>query len=220
MVLLRRMATPHGSSEGFTLIELLVAVGLTAILMWGLLNLYSLATRFSSTMFNEAELCAIARAALDRLCRELASAATPDVGYLCIANNGVNDEIQFVAPVGDGATLAHLRYYLDSEANPPGLYRGVKTPVEDNELPTGYDSQTPIGVNVIGFNVQYMDYTSSSSTPQEPADQEEKVWKDDDVTDGIEHLPRAVLVEITVADPRSDTTVTLSCGAHLGASGM
>jgi len=209
--------TPKPTS-GFTLVELLVAVGLTAILMWGLLNLYTFATRFSRTMFNEAELSAIGRAALDRLCRELASAATPDVGYLQITNSGVSDEIRFVAPIGDGATLAHLRYYLDTDADPPGLYRAVKTPVENNEIPTDYTRETPIGVNVIGFNVRYVEQGSATDT--EPAEGNSTTWKDDDVTDGVQRLPRAVLVEITVADTRSGAAVTLSSAAILGASGM
>ncbi len=204
------LKAPRKSPEGFTLVELLVAVGLTAILMWGLLNLYSFATRFSRTMFNEAELCAIGRAALDRLCRELASAAPLDVGYLQIKNNGVADEIQFVAPIGDGATLAHLRYYLDTAATPPGLYRAIETPAGDN--------QTPIGVNVIGFNVRYVEQGSATDT--EPAEGSSTTWRDDDVTDGVQRLPRAVLVEITVADPASGAAVTLSSGATLGASGM
>jgi len=212
------LKAPRKSPEGFTLVELLVAVGLTAILMWGLLNLYSFATRFSRTMFNEAELCAIGRAALDRLCRELASAAPLDVGYLQIKNNGVADEIRFVAPVGNGATYAHLRYHLKTDDTPPGLYRAIKAPAEDNEIPTGDDSGTPIGVNVIGFNVTYIQ--EGSSTPSEPSDQESRTWRDDDVTDGVQRLPRAVLVEITVADPASGAAVTLSSGATLGASGM
>jgi len=209
---------PRHRTEGFTLVELMVAVGLTAILMWGLLNLYSFATRFSRTMFNEAELCAIGRAALDRLCRELASAAPLDIGYLQITNNGVADEIRFVAPTGDGATLAHLHYYLDTSATPPGLYRAIKTPVADNQIPTGYDRQTPIGVNVIGFNVTYIQ--EGSATPSEPPDEDSRTWRDDDVTDGVTRLPLGVLVELTVADPASGAAVTLSSGATLGASGM
>ncbi len=205
-------------TDAFTLVEVLVAVGLTAVLMWGLLNLYSFATRFSRTVFNEAELCAIGRAALDRLCRELASAATPDVGYLQIANNGVSDQVRFVAPVGDGATLAHLHYYLETTGEPRGLYRAIKAPAEDNEIPTDYPTATPIGINVIGFNVRYVEDAHPDGT--EPPEESEKTWKDDDVTDGVTRLPRAVLVEITVADPRSGATVTLSSGAHLGASGM
>ncbi|MBM3957322.1 MAG: prepilin-type N-terminal cleavage/methylation domain-containing protein, partial [Gemmatimonadetes bacterium] len=108
-------------SGGFTLVELLVSVGLTAVLMWGILQLYTSATRFSATMFTEAELVAGGRAALDRMSRELTSAATLDVGYIKMEftppdsnpvtfQPGTFDFIQFVAPVGTSGQLAHVCY--------------------------------------------------------------------------------------------------------------
>ncbi|HUT36772.1 MAG TPA: prepilin-type N-terminal cleavage/methylation domain-containing protein [Planctomycetota bacterium] len=212
---------------GFTLVELLVSVGLTAMMMWGLLQLYSSATRFSATMFAEAELVAGGRAVLDRMCHELTSAATLDVGYLKITNDGAAagtggfDTLQFVAPVGPNSEMAHVAYQIrDVDAQGNGmLYRCIKAPVTDNTVPgdAEYTLASPLGVTVRGLNIQYINYNSATGTPQGTSDE----WKDTNLADAnVPRLPRAILLEIQLADNKGTISMVLSCGAYLGGSGI
>ena len=215
---------PHAlmrRARGFTLVELLVSIGLTSLLLWGILQLYSSATRFSAAMFSEAELSAGGRAVLDRLCHELTSAATLDVGYLKITNADGFASIQFVAPVGEGNTLAHVLYNVDEDNY---LSRGTKTPVSGTDIPDESSLETTgegvqyhsLGVKVDSFKIEYIDHGSSSGEPVST----DKIWKDADSTDAtIESLPRAVLVEIATSDPKGKASIVLSSGAFLSASG-
>ncbi len=230
-------------SGGFTLVELLVSVGLTAVMMWGLLQLYTSATRFSATMFTEAELVSGGRAVLDRMSHELASAATPDTGYLrlefSVDGNPVTlqpgnfDFVQFVAPVGTDGQLAHVCYRIDkSSIDAFGnymLYRYTKEPVDSNAIPTAPETSevtngfvaSPLGVRVRGMTFTYVDYTSTSGAPLRGNSGEEKKWRDDNLADAdVERLPRAILVEIQLADNKGTISMVLSSGAYLGGSGI
>jgi prepilin-type N-terminal cleavage/methylation domain-containing protein len=143
----------RGAARGFTLVELLVSVGLTAILLWGLLQLFSSATKFSSAVSTESELCAAGRALLNRIAREVAACAPlqSTSGYIRIVSTGDGfDSIQFVAPASgaatqytqvpsgslsvadDGSQLVHIKYGpLTGGGSPRQLGRGVKVPVDD-----------------------------------------------------------------------------------------
>ena len=215
------------SSRAFTLIELLVAIGLTAIILWGLLELYSSATRFASTMFTEAELCAGGRAVLDHFCRDLTGASTLSIGYLRIINGEDDpniDAVQFVAPVGEGGQLLHVIYRVHPVTKT--LIRGVKGPVEDNTIPTNLTDYTdsPLGVRVERFNVQYVDNGSSSGDPIDVQLNEatkDVTWRDDTPTDGTSsRLPCAIFIEIQVVDPKGRASITLSSGAYLAGGGL
>jgi len=214
------MTIPRSSQRArlrsFTLVELLVAVGLTALLLWGILQLYASATQFSSTMFTQAELVAGGRAVLDRMCHELASSSTLEVGYLKITNNESGfDIIQFVAPVGDDNELTHVRYDVETAT---GYLRRSTKPAEDNVIPTDYGSNVkPLGVTVQRFNVSYIDVGSASGDPLETSNE----WRDDNPDDAnVPRLPRAVLIEIRVADVKRKVGIVLSSGAFLGGSGI
>ncbi|MBM4041925.1 MAG: hypothetical protein FJ290_25805 [Planctomycetes bacterium] len=225
---------------GFTLVELLVSVGLTAVLMWGILQLYTSATRFSATMFTEAELVAGGRAALDRMSHELAGAATLDVGYLKIAfktdANPITalpdnvDTIQFVAPVGTDGALAHVCYQLremDAYGNRM-LHRCIKEPVSDNAVPSAPTStssngfiSSPLGVRVRAMTMTYVDCDSASGTPLRGTSGDSKEWRDADLADAnTPRLPRAILLEIQLADNKGTISMVLSSGAYLGGSGI
>ncbi|MBM4032454.1 MAG: prepilin-type N-terminal cleavage/methylation domain-containing protein [Planctomycetes bacterium] len=207
--------------RGFTLVELMVSVGLTAILMWGVLQLYSQATRFSATMFAEAELVAGGRAVLDRVCRELTSAATLDNGYLRIINDGTatagHDMLQFVAPVGPDNELAHVRYHVD---NTGMLCRSVLTPVETNNpslVENAFPSPSPLGVALESMNIQYIDPDAGTSELRDAS----RTWRDENQTDPtVPRLPRAILIELRLADNKGTISIVLSSGAYLGGSGI
>ena len=220
-------------TRGFTLVELLVSVGLTAVLMWGLLQLYTSATRFSATMFTEAELVSGGRAVLDRMSHELASTATLDVGYFRISNDPVEDgttgvihdigRLEFVAPVGADGENAHVCYMLRS-ASGGGfmLYRLVKVPVDTSNLPSpdtdgDWTSISPLGVRVQGMRIQYINYTSMSGTPQGGSNTWEPMVAG---APTVPSLPRAILLEITLSDNKGTITMVLSSGAYLGGSGI
>jgi len=212
------------ASRGFTLVELLMSVALTALLMWGILQLYTQATRFSATMFAEAELVAGGRAVLDRMCHELTSATPLDIGYLKIINDGTStdgfDTIQFVAPVGPDGELAHVCYQIrDKDAQGNGmLYRCIKTPVTDNTVPDAgaggsYPTANPLGVKVQAMSIQYINYNSANGTPEDASN----TWPG---ADPNPRLPRAILIELRLADNKGTISMVLSSGAYLGGSGI
>ncbi len=222
----------HGA-RGFTLVELLVSVGLTAMLMWGILQLYTSATRFSATMFTEAEMVTGGRAVLDRMCYELTKAATLDVGYLQIKRDPGSglDILQFVAPVGQDGELVNVCYQVQNDGM---LYRCIKTPIAydangkvivpdapaDSGNMNGFTANA-LGIKVAGVTLQYIDYDSASGTPEQPFDATPKLWRDETVTDSaVPRLPRAILVELRLADGKGIVSMILSSGAYLGGSGI
>lgn len=221
---------------GFTLVELLVSVGLTSLLMWGILQLYSTATRFSSSMFTEADLVAGGRACLDRMSSELASAAPLDVGYLKITYDAATtnrcDGIQFAAPIGDGGQLVHVWYRVDTNSSST-TYRMLTratctaTPTTDAPSDTSYNYSTSapfgsgwtsLGVKADSLRIKYIDTDSISGTPTDSTGN--KSWVDNTGTLEVERLPRAVLIELTVKDVKTSIMVTLSSGAYLAGSGV
>lgn len=225
------------SLRGFTLVELLVSVGLTAILMWGILQLYTQATRFSATMFAEAEMVTGGRAVLERMCHELASAATLDVGYLQITRDPSSglDTLQFVAPVGPDGEMADVCYQVRQDSDGTYmLYRCVKSPVTYNSAtgvvvipdpPTASVSNgftaSALGVKVEGITLQYIEYNSTTGAPEQPTGATPRRWLDDNVNDAtVPRLPRAILVELRLADGKGIISMVLSSGAFLGGSGV
>lgn len=220
--LFRPFAARRRRRASFTLIELLVAVGLTSIMLWGILRLFTSATRFSSTISVEAELCATARAVLDRVTREISSAATLDNGYIQLppANETSDlDTIQFVAPVvgpvgggsGDEVQLCHVRYHVDTGNNM--LLRSTRLPYQaalDPKLqelespPSNYAQMATFGLQVERFNIQYLTASGAVGTTYGELTQ----------------MPRAILVEIRVRDPQNRAVVTLTSSAPLYGSGI
>jgi prepilin-type N-terminal cleavage/methylation domain-containing protein len=204
-----------GGRRGFTLVELLVAVGLTSLLLWGLLQLYTSATRFSAAMFTEAELCAGGRAVLDLMCRELTGAATRDIGYIKITDGC--QSIQFIAPVGQDDQLAHVKYHVATVDGEPTLHRGIKEPVQsgDSQDTSVTDTQS-LGVAVESFKILRIDETTGG----EPVQSDHTYPKDTDPSDGVDPLPRAILIEVQIVDPKGQAAITLSSGAYLAGSGI
>lgn len=235
------MNAPHRrlrARRGFTLVELLVSVGLTAILMWGILQLYTSATRFSSTMYTETELVAGGRAVLERICSELASAATLDAGYVQIIRDGnTGDTLQFVAPVGPDGQMTNVCYQVRQDTDGTlMLYRAVKAPVEYENTGVVKVPEPPasaaepggftfgaLGVKVEALTIQYIDYDSTTGTPQDVSTvtDQRKTWRDANVNDSsVPPLPRAILLELRLADGKGVVSMVLSSGAYLGGSGI
>jgi len=179
-------------SAGFTLVELLVAVGLTSILLWGMLQLFTSAQRFTTTLSAEAELCAMGRAVLERMTRELSTTVPPPNGIIPVMPDGGDfDSIRFKAPVVDGGiTVGDVTYATSGSGSSQALERTVD------------GAPAPFGVNVSRFNVQYIDDTG---TPRDGTPAE---------------MPRAIRIEIRLEDPRGQAALTLASSAYLPGSGM
>ena len=206
---------------GFTLIEVLVAVGLTSIMLWGLLQLFTSATRFSSAVTAQIELAAAGRAALQRMTRELGSAAVLDVGYLYINNDPAEgdsndfDSIQFVAPVAEGGNkLAHVKYYCKQEVGRKILYRGY----DDDTAPSESPSLTPqsFGLPVEAFNIRHIAYNHTSTISSGGLDCPKLKREPGEVN----NLPRAVLIELRLRDPNGKASILFSSGVYLLSSGL
>lgn len=192
----RQSAVRHPRSAGFTLIEALVAVGLTTILLWGLLQLYTSATRFSSTVTLEAELCSAGRAVLERMTREIGSASVRDDTHsLAIANMGSQfSSIAFYAPVGDDGELVLVRYYTQDVDGKRVLMRDVE----------GTDAS-------FGLTVQRFTITAIDDDGTELASGG-KAFSDE--------LPIAVNLELLLQDRDQRATIALSSSAFLPGSGL
>lgn len=196
-------------TSGFTLVEVLVAVGLTAILLWGLLQLFSNATRFSSAVSSESDLFAAGRAALERMVRELESAATLDVAYLRISDSGDFDTIQFVAPVAQGGTkLAHVKYYTKDVDGAQVLHRGTND-TSSLDSPAACDGKS-FGLAVERFNITYLahDYGGTEHSGGLVA------------AHGGTDMPRSVRIEVRLRDPKGQAAITLQSGAFLPGAGL
>ena len=179
-------------SGGFTLVEALVAVGLTTILMWGLLQLYASARRFSSTVTMEAALCSAGRAVLERMVRELSSATVRETYDLQITGGDLGS-VSFHAPVGDDGEIVHIDYYIWDDDGKNVLMRREGS------------TSASFGLNVENFKVTCIDadgtaFSSSKSFPDE--------------------LPMAVSLEILLSDRNHRATIALSSSAFLPGSGL
>ncbi len=193
---------------GFTLIEVMVAVGLTAVMLWGLLQLFTSATRFSSAVTNETELCAAGRAALERMVREITAAQPPRTAYFTINNNADLDSIEFVAPTGaDGAEMVHVKYHALSDGDGYLLARSSADIGMGgmNSAPASYSDEASFGVRIEGLNIRHISQTGTIS---------DSSWGDPD------SLPRAVLIELQLRDERGLARITLSSAATLVAGGI
>lgn len=197
---------------GFTLIEVLVAVGLTSIMLWGLLQLFTSATRFSSAVTTEIELAAAGRAVLERMTRELGSAAVLDVGYLRIVDDDDGegfDSIQFVAPIAEGGSkLAHVKYYSTDDDGRQILYRGY----DDDAAPSAPPSLQPqsFGLAIEAFNIRHIAHNQFSTISTGSLT----------CAHGGDNLPRAILLELRLRDPAGKASILLSSGVYLPGSGM
>ena len=237
------------AARGFTLVELLVSVGLTAILLWGLLQLFTSATKFSSAVSTESELCGAGRALLSRMIREVTACAPLTTGYIRIVRTGDGfDSIQFVAPASgaatqydkvplgsrgvadDGSQLVHIKYGpLAGGGSPRQLGRGVKLPTDD-----------PSALNRIDFydDLKYSDPDSTDPAAlkllgvrveqfaisyidvgADSAAIKNPSTGSKDYQSGAK-LPQAILFKIRLRDPRSQSSITLESAACLAGSGL
>ena len=203
--------------RGFTLVEALVAIGLTTILLWGLLQLYSSATAFSSTVTVEAELCSAGRAVLERMVRELNGAVyvdrpapTPDLGYMKISRNKVSEEvyfdaIQFVTAAAEGDKLVHIKYH----ATGTGSSRALKRAVNDSASPSNSTATDgaegdPFGLNVESIKIEYLKSNGTQGSSY----------------GSLSSVPMAINIEIRFSDRKNRATIALTSSAFLPGSGL
>jgi type II secretory pathway pseudopilin PulG len=198
---------PPGPSRraAFTLVELLVAVGLTSIMLWGLLQLFTSATRLSATVSAESELCSATRSVLNHMSRELSRAVTLDVGYIKLTNVSADfDKIEFVAPIpeADGdVPLTHIRYDVVSGS----LQRSTKIDQTPATIPSTYTTEARFGLIVERFNVGYV-----------PASGGAPVYTSATLT----QMPSAIVIELRARDPKGAVVITMSTSAPLFGGGM
>jgi prepilin-type N-terminal cleavage/methylation domain-containing protein len=220
--------------RGFTLVELLVAVGLTSIMLWGILQLFSSATRFSSTVTAQAELCASARTVLDRMVREVQAAATLDTGYLKIIDATTvidgetidTDTLQFVGRItdNDGETqLGHIRFDVD---NATGM---VRRNIDPPDGPDGLDESQALfaigdaatfGLRIDGFNIRYIPVTDGATTQKGVETSGTVTFREDAGTQELRQLPLALILELRCSDPQDKASVTLTSSAPIAANGL
>ena len=78
-----------------------------------------------------------------------------------------------------------------------------------------------LGVNVRRFNITYIEEAGTIEGDAEtPTDSIKPRDHDSNPSDGVDALPRAVLIEIQLVDPKEQASITLSSGAFLGGSGL
>jgi hypothetical protein len=170
-----------------------VAVGLTTVMLWGLLQLYTSATRFSSTVTIEAELCSAGRAVLERMARETASATVRETGHTLVINNGGDfDTLSFWAPVGDDGEVVQVAYGTTDVNGKQALVRTV----------AGNPAQ--LGLNVERFNITHIKTDGTSGGPYSSSDE----------------LPLAVQFEILTRDTKGRAVIALSSSAFLPGGGF
>ena len=195
----RQSPIANRQSAGFTLVEALVAVGLTTIMMWGLLQLYTSATRFSATVSVEAELISAGRAVLERMVREISTATVRQDGHdLDIAGSDLST-ISFYAPLGDdGNEVVRVIY---NTATDPATGR-------DTLVRTVDGNSASLGLDVQRFRVTYIDANGnmpSSATFSKSFSSE---------------LPMAIHIEILVSDVKNRATIALTSSAFLPGGGF
>lgn len=196
---------------GFTLIEIMVSVGLTSIMLWGLLQLFTSATRFSSAVINETELCAAGRAVLERMVREISSAAPPAIAYLHIDDDSAGnfDVIRFVAPVGDrGREMVHVKYHAVGTGGRRQLMRATEEDHALGSAPTTGYKDAAFGVEIEGLTIRYISVTGVITSGNYSAAGPNAV------------LPRAVLLEVHLREANGLARITLATGVILPAGGI
>ena len=195
----RQSAIGNRQCAAFTLVEALVAVGLTTILMWGLLQLYTSATRFSATVTVEAELVSAGRAVLERMVREISTATIRQPGQnIAIAGSDLST-ISFYAPLGDdGNEVVQVTY---NTATDPATGR-------DTLLRTVDGNSASFGLDVQRFRVTYIDANGNSPS----AATYSKTFSTE--------LPMAVHIEILVSDVKNRATIALTSSAFLPGGGF
>jgi len=196
----RQSPIANRKCSAFTLVEALVSVGLTTILMWGLLQLYTSATRFSATVTVEAELVSAGRAVLERMVREISTATIRQPGQnIVIASSGEFSAIAFYAPIADGGNeVAQVWYRADGSGTRRDLQRKV----------AGEADYSSFGLDVERFRISYIDAngnTPSSATFSKTFSTE---------------LPMAVHIEILVSDIKNRATIALTSSAFLPGGGL
>jgi prepilin-type N-terminal cleavage/methylation domain-containing protein len=215
--------------RGFTLVELLVAVGLTSVMLWGILQLFSSATRFSSTVTAQAELCASARTVLDRIVREVQAAATLDTGYLKIIDqtDGTVDAdiLQFVGRITDSSgntRLGHIQFAISSGTGM--IERNIDPPagpdgLDESQASFAAANAATFGLKIDGFNVRYIPMTGDS-TEQGIEQSGSVIFEQDATDDDFRQLPLAIILELRCSDPQGKASVTLISSAPLAANGL
>ncbi|NQT50512.1 prepilin-type N-terminal cleavage/methylation domain-containing protein [bacterium] len=197
---------------GFTLIEIMVSVGLTSIMLWGLLQLFTSATRFSSVVVNETELCAAGRAVLERMVREISSAAPPAIAYLHIDDDSTGnfDAIRFVAPVGNrGREMVHVKYHAVGTGGRRQLMRATEEDHALGSAPSAPEyNDAAFGVEIEGLTIRYISATGAITSGNYSAAGLNDV------------LPRAVLLEVHLREVNGLARITLSTGVILPAGGI
>jgi prepilin-type N-terminal cleavage/methylation domain-containing protein len=224
---------PSRSRRGFTLVELLVAVGLTSVMLWGILQLFTSATRFSSTVTAQAELCASARTVLDRIVREVQAAATLDTGYLKIIDSTKTidgetvdaDMLQFVGRITDSSgntRLGHIQFAISSETGM--IERNIDPPagpdgLDESQASFASADAATFGLKIDGFNVRYIPMTGDS-TEQGIEQSGSVTFEQDAVDEDLHQLPLAIILELRCSDPQDRASVTLISSAPLAANGL
>ena len=190
------LAKADRKCSGFTLVEALVAIGLTTILLWGLLQLYSSATTFSSTVTTEAELCSAGRAVLERMTREISSATIRDSHLIAITGSGDFENFSFYAPIGDnGAEVVRVQY----RANGSGTTRTLERNLGDGS------NWASFGLNVERLKFGHIEADGTTGSGPKTFSNE---------------LPMAVNIEIRFSDRKKRATIALTSSAFLPGSGL
>jgi len=201
-------------NAAFTLVELLVSVGLTAILLWGVVTLYSVATKLAATADAQAALTSTGYALLDRICREVETACPSSVGYLVIEKGQPFDTLRFMAPTPEHG-LTHLAYEVKTINGKERMLCRLTKPGTDRTIPTagGYTIEGPMGVRLDALTIEHC-----GSAGDVLADGGS--WQDLDGTGASStRYPRSLLITISLSDPKGTTRMTLSSGAVLMCSG-
>jgi len=217
------MLAPHppprrrAYTSGFTLVEALVAVGLTSILLWGLLQLYTSATRFSSTCTLEAELCSAGRAALETLSDELSQAIRQHEGCIRVTNAQHDseefDSIQFVADNPADGQPIHVGYATIEQDGRRWLGRATNTS-SPFTTPRTLSSYHSLGLYVERLNITY-DYTKVSEsggtwTAESFTNQTGTLtFPNEFESSSTYYIPTAFHIELRLSDRKDRATITL-----------
>ena len=231
----RSFVQARGARHGFTLVELLVAVGLTSVMLWGILQLFTSATRFSATVTAQAELCASARTVLDRMVREVQAAATLDSGYLKIIDSTADigddtvdsDTVQFVGRItdSDGETrLGHIKF--DVHPLTGMVQRNIAEPtgpdgLDETQATFVVGDAATFGLKIDAFNIRYIPVAGTLAEKGVETETPGTVVFDEHAADEAHRqLPLALIFELRCSDPQGKASVTLISSAPLIANGL